>query len=738
MFSPLSVILVVVVYIALLFGLAQWGEQRSRRGHPFNSATVYALSLGVYFTTWTFYGSVGFATQSGLLYLGIYAGALLSVFFWQLTLRRMIAVKETFRITSIADLISTRYRRSQRIAALVTLIVFLGLLPYISLQLEAVVHSFRLITAEQEGGMHQDYSGFLLTLMMAIFTILFGVRRLDPTERHQGMILALVAECLVKLIAFLVLGGFITWYFFDGPGDVYQQIQLHGYQHLLEPGGEDAGIQWLTLIILSFVGVQLLPRQFHVAVVENVSPRHLGRSLWIFPLYTLLITAFVVPIAAAGLILGLPQAQADYFMLLIPQALEQPLLALLAFLGGFSAASGMVIITTMTLATMVSNHLLLPICERFDHLRWVRTWLLQVRWILVAMILFGSLALAQLLSDTNMLVAVGLISFVAALQLAPATFIGLFWHGGNSLGAFLGLLTGFLIWGWTLIIPAWVEEGWVTASLLTQGPFGIEWLRPEHLLGVDLPKVPHAVFWSLLVNTLFYLLGSWFFRPHKQERTLTTEFLYTTRALRTQEKARPTGLNAYIELAPKLVEAEQLLKRYLGEEKAQESVNRIAEDLQVIDKSHISVVELMEFHRMLEQVLAGSIGAASAHTAIEDNIRYTDRERSDLTAIYSHIVNELRGSYLFHPDRVQETQGHSFEALDDLQNQLERLQQKVKRQKKQIKQMESRLEKHYQAIFDYRIEAQRLRHENEALRQQLLQEPRQESTTATRGGPDQA
>jgi plasmid stabilization system protein ParE len=277
-----------------------------------------------------------------------------------------------------------------------------------------------------------------------------------------------------------------------------------------------------------------------------------------------------------------------------------------------------------------------------------------------------------------------------------------------------------------LIIPAWVEEGWVSASLLNNGPFGIEWLRPEMLFGLDLPQVPHAVFWSLLANILFYLLGSWFYHPQKHERTLTTEFLYTTRALRTQEKTRPTGLNAYIELAPKLVEAEQLLKRYLGEEKAQQSVNRIAEDLQVYDKSHISVVELMEFHRMLEQVLAGSIGAASAHTAIEESIRYTDRERSDLTAIYSHIVNELQGSYRFHPDKAHEPQNHSFEALDDLQNQLERLQLKVDQQKNQIEQLETRLEQRYQEIFDYRVEAQRLRHENETLRQQLLQEPQQE------------
>lgn len=722
MFSPLSVLLVITLYIGLLFGLAQWGEHRTRRGRPINSATIYALSLCVYFTTWTFYGSVGFASHSGLLYLGIYAGALLSLFFWQLTLRRMIAVKETFHITSIADLISTRYRRSQRIAALVTLIALFGLLPYISLQLEAVIRSLRLITHEGAGHIHWSSSGLLITLLMTIFTIIFGVRRLDPTERHHGMILALVAECLVKLLILLMIGLFITYQYFDGPADIYQQIHTHQLQHLLSFGGEDSGIQWLTLIVLSFAGVQLLPRQFHVGVVENASPGHLGRALWLFPLYTLLIVLFVVPIAAAGLILGLPEQAADFFVLLVPQALGQPYLALLAFVGGFAAASGMVIITTMTLATMVSNHLLLPVCEKFQRLAWMRTWLLQIRWVLVAVILFGSLFLARLLTDTYMLVAVGMISFVAAVQFAPATFIGLFWNRGNSMGAMLGLMAGFAVWAWTLITPAWVEEGWLPLSLLQQGPLEIRWLRPEALFGLDLPSVPHAVFWSLTFNITFYVLGSWFYTPHKQERTLTTEFLYTTRALRTQEKARPTGLNAYIELAPKLVEAEQLLRRYLGDEKAQHSVNRIAEDLQVYDKSHISVVELMEFHRMLEQMLAGAIGAASAHTALEENIRYTDRERSDLTALYSHIVNELQGSYRFHPDKVDEPQSRGFEMLGDLQDQLEQLQRQMEQQNKEREQLETKLERQYQEIFDYRVEAQRLRHDNEVLRQQLLAE----------------
>ncbi|KAA0875043.1 solute carrier 5/6 family protein [Nitrincola tapanii] len=722
MFSAQTVILVVSIYMALLFALALWVEHRTRhRSSSVMPGWVYALSMAVFFTSWTFYGSVGFAVHSGPLFLAIYVGALISVLFWPVTLRRMVAVKEAFRITSIADFISTRYRRSQKIAALVTVIALSGIAPYIALQLTAIVNSFSIITGELPQPGNWDFNGFLVTGIMLLFTIVFGIRHLDPTERHSGMIAVLVAECLVKLGAFLAVGIFITFGIHGGFSNLLLQLQERDITQLTQFGATpNSGMMWMTLIVLGFAAVQLLPRQFHVGVVESSDQRHVKTAVWLFPLYLILINIFVLPIAAAGLLLGLPAESADFFVLLVPQLLGQDLITLLAYIGGFSAATGMVIISTMTLSTMTSNHLILPICERVSLLEPLRGYLLQIRWVIAACILFSAYVLAMVLSNSYILVAMGLISFVAVLQFLPVVFGGMFWRHGNSLGALLGLLAGYLIWGWTLIIPSMIQEGWLPEAILHQGPLGIVWLKPQAFLGLEgLPPVVHSVIWSLSFNLLFYVLGSWFFSPSKEERTLSREFMAAMLSRgKPSGKARPTGLDAYVAFEPKFSEAQDLLTRYLGADKTDEALAKIADDLQVTNKSYITVIELMEFHRMLEQVLAGSIGAASAHAAMVERIQYSEREAADLKALYSHLVNELQGQLRQDAEPSQHS-GYMF--LDQMQSQIDELEHTISQQEKKIKGLEEKLDKRFKQMFRYRVEAQKARVETENLKRKLLE-----------------
>lgn len=723
MFNPFSVILLVTVYMALLFGLAQWVEQRNRlTGKAISSPWIYALSIAVYHTSWTFYGSVGFAATSGLLFLGVYIGGFLSVLFWHVSLRKMVQAKETFRITSVADFISTRYNRSQKIAALVTIIALLGIVPYISLQLKAVISSFNLITHNSAEMMDWGLSGLFATLLMIVFTILFGVRRLDPTERHQGMIVALVAECIVKLVAFITVGLFVSFVMFDGFGDINARISTAGLDHVTSfSAHENAGSMWVTLIVLSFVAVQLLPRQFHVAVVENTNQKHIRTAMWLFPLYMVLINLFVVPIAAGGLLSGIDSNLADYYVLLLPKLADNNMLSLLAFMGGFSAATGMIIITTMTLSTMASNHLVLPAIERTGACTFLRGYLLQVRWVLVTMILLGSYWFTLEFADSQVLVAIGLISFVAILQFGPATFGGLFWKKGNSAGAFLALTAGFAVWLYTLVLPTMIKHGWFSMAFLDNGPGGMTFLRPEALFGLDgLHPVTHAVLWSMVANIGAYILFSLLYQPHKNERNFTAEFMCAMVAQSGNRKARPTGLEAYITLNTKLEEARSLLSHYLPEEKANEQVHNIADDLQVLDKSHITIIELVEFHRMLEHVLAGSIGSAGAHSAMESQIRYTDKEASDLQAVFSHIVSELQSPSVSSDLPVPEQkEAGSFGLIEDLQGQIDQLQTQIKDKEHQICSLEEKLETSYEQIFKYRIEAQKVNQENEALRQEI-------------------
>lgn len=725
MFSSITVILVISSYMAVLFAIAQLVERKiEQTGKNFNGPWTYALSLAVYHTSWTFYGSVGFAAESGLLYLGVYIGSLLSIACWWITLRRMVLAKNTFRVTSIADFISTRYNRSQKIAALVTITALLGVLPYIALQLKAVISSFKIITLSGQGAdlhnttMDWGSSGLLITLFMIIFTIMFGVRRLDPTERHQGMISVLMVECIVKLIAFMSVGIFVCFYLFNGYHDILEQLDQAGMHQVTSfHTRPDSGVMWLTLIILSFAAVQNLPRQFHVAVIENADEKYIKKALWVFPLYILLINLFVIPIAGAGLLKGIDTGAADYYVLLLPQQADNPALTMLAFIGGFSAATGMIIITTMTLATMCSNHLIMPVIEKFERYASVRSELLKIRWALVTLILLSSYSFAIAFSDSYILVAIGLISFVAVLQFSPALFGGIFWQRGNSAGALAGLLSGFIIWMYTLVFPTLIRQGWMDDALLSEGLFQLSWLRPEALFGIEgLSSIPHSVLWSMVFNVSAYLLGSLLYSPHKAERTLTAEFMQSMRN-QNSNKARPTGLEQYIRLQVKLKEASALLNNYLSPEKARNAIAQITEDLQVTDKERISIIELIEFHRMLEHTLTGSIGAASAHNAMENGIRYTSRETGDLKALYSHLVTEMDNRVENKP-QTKNTETN-FGLIDDLQRQITLLERKNLSQQQQLEKLEMKLEERHQQIFKYRIAAQHAQRDKSILSEQL-------------------
>ncbi len=728
MFTTTTILLVVCMYMAVLFGIAQIVENRAeatgnRSVHPL----IYALSITVYATSWTFYGSVGFAAESGFLYFSIYIGAILAILTWWKTLRRMVHAKETYHISSIADFISARYNRSQGIAALVTLIALLGTIPYIALQLKAVISTYEIIATPPTGeGYDSNFTGSLITLLMVIFTIMFGARRLDPTERHQGMMAVLAVQCVIKLVAFIAVGAFVTFSLYDGLGDIFQRITWAGLNHLIGSSSYDGpvSVQWITLIILGAASIQCLPRQFHVAVVENANQRHIRVAMWLVPLYLVAISFFVIPITAGGLMQGLSVNDADSFVLRLPQLADNQGLALFVFIGGFSAATGMIIISSMTLSTMATNHLLMIAIDRFQSFNFLRHYLLQCRWIMIALILTSSYWFAREFSDSHMLAAMGMISFAAVFQFVPALFGGLFWSRGNKVGAFLGLSAGFITWFYTLVVPTFVNNGWINADLMVSGPFQITWLRPEALFGLEgLSGLSHSVLWSFSFNVLFYILGSISHRPAKLERTQLTDFMKSMKSSRSLHRARPTGLDAYITMEPKLREAEHLLSEYLPMDKAEAAVSRITDDLAVAHKEHITIIELVEFHRMLEHLLAGSIGAANSHKAIENRIKYTAQETKDLKAVYSHILSELHGQ-----GENTEKRLPSSEHDDNRYSFIEKLQKTIDEQEAQLEEQQQALDKATelrdksdQRLFDQRILNQKLVQEIKSLKQQREQ-----------------
>jgi Na+/proline symporter/nitrogen-specific signal transduction histidine kinase len=625
--SPYLVATVSVAYLLALFAVAIYSDRRAAQGRSvIASPWVYSLSLAVYCTAWTYFGSVGRAAGSGIWFLPIYLGPLLAMVLAWLVVRKMVRIAKSYRITSIADFISSRYGKSPVIAGLVTLITVVGIVPYIALQLKGIAVAYAVMTTplDQPAAVVRAWWGdstFYLALGLAGFTMVFGARHLDSTERHEGLVAAVAFESLVKLLAFLAVGGFVTWGLFDGLDDLFSRaLAQPDLARLLTLGqGQSfSHAQWFGTNLLAMLSVILLPRQFQVMVVENVDENHLRRAAWVFPLYLLLINLFVLPIALGGLLhFGDGRINPETFVLSLPLAQEAWGLALLAFVGGLSAATGMVVVETIAVSTMVCNDLVVPVLLR------TRAWsrrsdrdltrpILAIRRLAILVVLLLGYLYYHLAGEAYALVSIGLISFAAVAQFAPALFGGMYWRGGTRDGAVAGLLLGFATWVYTLMLPSLAKSGWVDDAFLREGLFGLAWLRPEQLLGLTgLDNLTHALFWSLLLNTGAYVGVSLWRTPSAQEASQA--LLFVDVFDRTQH-ARPVFWRGQARVDDLL----RLAERFLGMERARVLFADYARRQGVAELGQLSADPgLVE---MVETQLGGAIGSASARVMVASTV----------------------------------------------------------------------------------------------------------------------
>ncbi|MFZ2854291.1 MAG: EAL domain-containing protein [Rhodocyclaceae bacterium] len=608
-------------YLGLLFFIAHRGDKTADAGRSLiASPYVYALSLGVYNTAWTFYGSVGRAAASGIGFLPVYLGPTVMVALWWMVMRKIIRIAKDNRITSLADFISSRYGKSTALAGLVTVIAVVGVTPYISLQLKAISVSFGVLRGypdilalappTPESFWHD--TAFYVALILAAFTIAFGTRKLDVAERHEGLVAAIAFESLVKLLAFLAVGIFVTWGMYDGITDIFAraaQVPRIAEVFTIGGGSTDVYRSWASLFSLAFVSmlaIMFLPRQFQIAVVENVDEAHLNKAIWLFPLYLFLFNLFVLPIAFGGLLHFGASVNPDTFVLTLPMAGQQQALALLVFVGGFSAATGMVIIETIALSTMVCNDLVMPVLLRIKALRLAEradlsALLLAIRRITIVLGLLLGYAYYRLAGEAYALVSIGLISFAAVAQFGPALLGGIYWKGGTCRGALAGLGAGFLLWAYTLMLPAFARSGWLPMALIEQGPFAITLLRPLALFGLEgLDEITHAMLWSMLANIGAYLAVSIMSEQSAIEQTQATLFVDVFKHERGAERAwRASG---------SLPDLYALLTRFLGTDNARKVFSTYSRQ-HGEDWPHEIDAELS---RYCEAQLAGVIGAASA------------------------------------------------------------------------------------------------------------------------------
>ncbi|MET3129642.1 Na+/proline symporter/signal transduction histidine kinase [Arcicella rosea] len=618
--NSVVLILTSLLYLVFLFGVAYWAEQRSAKGKSIvNNPYIYALSLAVYCTAWTFYGSVGRAVTNGIEFISVYIGPSLMMPLWWIVLRKIIRICKVQRITSIADFISSRYGKNATLGVIVTIICILGILPYIAIQLKAISNSF-LIVAKTSGEINTEnfFVGdlaFYITILLSIFTIIFGTRTIDSTERHEGMVTAIAAESIIKLVAFLLVGIFVSYFIFDGITDIFQKASnIPALHKVFVFHSEQDTAGWFWHLLLSMMAIMFLPRQFQVSVIENVDEKHLNKALWLFPLYLLLINIFVIPIAMGGVLLFPNHTiNPDEYVLAIPLKFNQPFITLFTYIGGFSAGTSMIIVETIALSVMISNNLVMPVILKSAYLQeklagnlslLVKT----IRRASIVLILLMAYLYYKTIAEHYSLVSNGMVSFAAVSQFAPAIIGGIFWKNGTQKGALMGLLVGVLIWFYTLVLPSMVGAGFFPQSVIDQGFMGFSALKPLALFGLEgMDSISHGLFWSLLLNIFCYVCFS--LNSHQSSIEHNQAVIFVDIFEYSEQVESPTIWRGTAYFS----DIQLLLSNFLGEKRAEKILKLYAQKHKIRLTSEIAEPQMVSY---VEKLLAGIVGTASARIMI--------------------------------------------------------------------------------------------------------------------------
>jgi Na+/proline symporter/nitrogen-specific signal transduction histidine kinase len=613
-----SILLLVILsaYLAVLFYIAYWAEKKGNSKWT-NNPYIYTFSLAVYCTAWTYYGSVGVAADSGLSYLPIYLGPVIIAPSWILILRKIIRISRVNKIASIADFISLRYGNSRFLGAIVTVICLTGIIPYIALQLKAIAETFHVVTKTEIRSFIFDDTTTYVAIALALFASYYGTRYVDASEKRKGIVTAVALESLLKLLFFVIIGVYVTFFVFDGFDDIYQKASLlENFKEKNTIGGLPQAINWFLLCLLSMFAIFLLPRQFQLGVVENNRENHINTAVWLFPLYLLLFNIFVYPIAWGGNILFEGQdVNSDVYSLLIPQLFNNKTLTVLVFLGGFSAAISMIVVSSIGLSTMITNNILIPynLLGKLKSEDISNRLILNSRKLGIFLLIILSYFIYRFFGLDYNLVSIGMVAFVIISQLAPAFFGALFWRRGSRLGAIYSIIIGFIVCIYTLLIPYAIGISNSESTFISEGFMGIELLKPFQLFGLDyLQPVTHALFWSLLLNCVTYFAISVSFKGNYRERNYAEMFVDINKYISNHEDAFIWKGTAYRN------DIEKVLIRFLGVERTKRAMNIFNVKYNVDVTQELADARLIKFS---ENLLTGHIGTASARILISSVVK---------------------------------------------------------------------------------------------------------------------
>ena len=570
--------------------------------------------LCVYVSAWTFYGSIGRAASTGLEFLPIYLGPVLAMTVGWIIIRKMICVSKEHRLTSISDFISFRYGRSYTIGAVVAILSLVMVTPYVALQLIAISTSLEILSGSQIYLGFAVESKLVVAVLLGAFAVIFGARHLDPMERHEGLIAVVAFESLLKIVAFLFAGLYVAYGVFGGYADIMSQmIDLASKNQAYETLMDVEPTLWFSLTLISFFAILFLPRQFHVMVVENSDEKHLRKAMWLFPLYLLLINIFVPAIAWGGVLLNTAGLK-DAFIITIPYTQGQDALSLFVFIGGTSAATAMILVESVAVGTMLLNDLEMPyILSKIKTDKNLVNTLLNTRRLNILLVVLLGYLYSRAVAY-QILAEIGVVSFLAASQLAPAALGGLYWKKGNRKGAMAGLVSGFLLWAYTALIPTIAKGNVWLGNLVRDGPFGIAALIPTNLFGLDLDMWTNSVFWTLLVNCSLYVLVSLASKPSLDEERSANCFVDEY-----HEDATAQGHETHEIRQGTVEELEATLALYIGETPARKQVDAHLERLGT-SREKIEAGQLRLLWDQFEKTLTGSVGSSATKMIVEDRV----------------------------------------------------------------------------------------------------------------------
>jgi len=704
-----QLILLLLLYIIVLFVIAQWSQSNTNNAQKVrNSPHTYALSIAVFCTSWTFFGNIGLSTTQGLFPIAVYLGVTMTFVFLTPLLKKMILLKNEFHSTSIADFISVRYRRSQTLAALVSILCVLGIVPYLTIQLKSVITSFQLLVVNSDSNnILLENFDVLIVLMMSFFTIIFGVRHLDPTEKHPGMMVALAFESLFKLLALLIASLWICYLLNPGVISLFTlptSIELQQNMHQL------SAQNWLSFMLLGAIGVIALPKQFHVTIVECGNTDFIDKAKWLCPLYLLVINFFALPVALAGMLQDGSLGSVDLRLLTLPMSNNQVTISILVFLGGFAAATGMIMISSMTLSTMLTNHIVMPIILHTVKLQRLKRRVLQIRWLMVFVVLFLSLFYYRAIGDSELIVKIGTISFIACAQFSPALIGGLIWRSGNLKGAIIGLIAGAIVWFYSSLLPSVIRSGWLDWSILEQKSGFFYWFNPEHFFAIaQASPLTNSLVWSLLINTLLYIGVSLFSNMSDEEHKIANQFVDTQNISHSASLAQSEP--DVIELHHKTQLISELFQQYMPINMAIAKLQLCLTKTEINDKDKINIAELSVLKNSALNALAGVIGMASAYHAFKRINVITHEEQAQLASYFSRFLAQLQLS----PNEL-------FEQVNFHQQKRELLENHAKQQLTVISQLENEVSQRLHA-------EQEIRSLNDDLEQRVQQRTQELSKT---------